>query len=222
VSALEFSAELPSRFAASRPASGGRGDSDPGDSDPIVIAELARAQVQVSARKNQCDALARALSRHLGVTLPGPGASQETPQATVLWLQPASWLIQSAPTLARSLLTDFARAHPGLASWVDQTHSRCLLRLSGSAVRAVLARLCRLDLHPRAFAPGACAATLVGHVSAVLRRVPQSDVTGDVTNDSTFDLLVAASYADWLLDELTTAADAYGWRFLAHRPTQEP
>jgi len=209
VSALDVSDYLPSRFSASRPSQGGRGDV------PLLIAEMATALIQVTARQNQHDALDAALSQYLGMTaLPGPGGSHTQAETTVIWLQPSSWLIQSPPALAARLLTDFAQTHPGLASWIDQTHGRCLLRLSGQAVRAVLARLCRLDLHERAFAPGACAATLVGHVSCLLRRVPQ---TGPNT-DSSFDVMVATSYADWLLDELTTAADAYAWRFLAHTP----
>jgi len=212
VSALELlSHRLPSRFAATRPARGG------GSIDPISISEMATALLQVTARQSRRDALDTVLYQRLGVTLPGPGVSHAADGATIIWLQPASWLIQSDSTLAASLLTDFSRAHPGLASWVEQTHGYCLLRVSGAAVRAVLARLCRLDLHERAFAPGACAATLVGHVSALVRRVPQSDAT----NDSTFDVLVAASYADWLLDELTTAADACGWQFLAHDSKRE-
>jgi len=211
VSAPDLSARLPSRFAASRAIQGGQG------SDPITITELPTALLQVTARKNQRDALAAALSERLGVALPGPGVSHAADDATVIWLQPTSWLIQSRPALAARLLTDFSRIHPGFASWVDQTHGYCLLRVSGAAVRAVLARLCRLDLHERAFAPGACAATLVGHVACLLRRVPQSDATCDAT----FDLLITASYADWLLDELTTAADATGWRFLAHDPKRE-
>jgi len=203
VSVPELSYHVPSRFAATRSRQGGRGDSA-----ALSITEVASAWVQVTARRNQQAALVATLEQCLGVALPEIGTSQATAAATVIGLQPASWLIQTSPTLAVGLLGDVARAQPGLASWVDHTHGRCLLRLSGMAVRSVLARLCRLDLHERVFAPGACAATLVGHVACLLRRVPQTDAS--------FDVLVSVSYADWLLDELTTAAAACGWRFYPH------
>jgi len=252
VYALESFDRWPSCFAAPRPGQGGQGD------NPVTIAELPVALMQVTARGKQHEPLAAALADSLGLmttsqsaslaargetrrgshpaepkapptgggeyptarsvffTLPGPGTSHGTADVSVIWLQPDSWLIQCAP-LRAAVLHQCARAHPGLAAWVDQTHGRCLLRVTGASVRTVLARLCRLDLHERAFVPGACAATLVGHVDCLLRRVPEAEST----LDPAFDLLVGSTWADWLLDELTNAADACGWRFLAHRQENE-
>jgi len=213
VSVLELFDRWPSRFAASRPVRGGQGENL---ISPITIAELPVALMQVTVRSKQREALAAALADGLGVmTLPGPGASHGAAEVTVIWLQPDSWLIQCAPSRAAAL-HECARAHPGLAAWVDQTHGCCLLRVTGASVRAVLARLCRLDLHERAFASGACAATLVGHVDCLLHRVPGAESTFDQAVDPAFDLLVGSTWADWLLDELMNAADACGWRFLAH------
>lgn len=92
-----------------------------------------------------------------------------------------------------------------MAAVVDQSHGRSVIELSGNHAQAVLARLCRLDLHERAFAPGNSASTLVGHVSCQLFRLE-----GVVPS---FGLIVGSTFAEWLLDELQAAASSYGWNF---------
>jgi sarcosine oxidase subunit gamma len=70
--------------------------------------------------------------------------------------------------------------------------------LGGVAAADVLAAGCAIDLHPRAFAPGRCARTVVGRVEVVLLARPLRD------GWPTYRLLVASSYAlalaDWLID----------------------
>ena len=191
--------ERRSRFGgASLPARGGAAQGD-----AVTIAECPATLIQVTARKGRQDALAAATLKELALALPAPGASALAGDCSALWLQPGGWLIQAPANDGNALVRRLAAALDGIAAVVDQSHGRCVLRLSGQQARAVLAKLCRLDLHPRSFAVGASATTLVGHVACTMRLVDETPA---------FDLIVGASYATWLLEELVEAADGFGWQ----------
>lgn len=195
-----FAPDRRSRFPASQARTGGRS----GDA-PLAIVERAATLVQVTARKGRQAELSAAIARTLGLDLPEAGRVASAADKAALWLQPGSWLI-AAPAEQRSELPNtLAQALSGIAAVVDQSHGRCVIEISGSEARAVLARLCRLDLHERVFAPGHSAATLVGHVSCLIHRM------GGET--PCFRLLVGSTFAEWLLDEITAAAASHGWRF---------
>ena len=71
------------------------------------------------------------------------------------------------------------------------------LALSGPRARQVLMKGCRLDLHPRAFAPGACVQTALARAQMILH---QTD------DDPSFEITVRNSFAHylatWLLDAM--------------------
>ncbi|MGH6945004.1 MAG: sarcosine oxidase subunit gamma, partial [Geminicoccaceae bacterium] len=73
----------------------------------------------------------------------------------------------------------------GRAALIDLGHGQTVLRLEGEAARKVLAKLCRVDLHPKVFAPGCVARTPLGPV-AVLIHCVEADA---------FDLYVPRSLA---------------------------
>jgi sarcosine oxidase subunit gamma len=80
----------------------------------------------------------------------------------------------------------------------DLSHARTLLRLSGPASRSVLAKLCRIDLHPRALPPGRIAQTPLGQVAALIHLVddtPSFDLylPRSLAHSATLSLLEAAT-----------------------------
>ena len=89
---------------------------------------------------------------------------------------------------------------------VDQSHGRAVLRLAGARARDVLAKGCRLDLHPRAFRPGMCAQTAIAQIGVLLHQVDERP---------TYDLYVAGGYAVDLLEWLTASAAEFGYRIEA-------
>ncbi|WP_332683345.1 sarcosine oxidase subunit gamma [Bosea sp. (in: a-proteobacteria)] len=189
-----------SRFPASRPRQGGRSGGE-----TLAIVERPATLVQVTARKGRQAELTAAAEKLLSLTLPESGRAAASAGKTALWLQPGSWLVM-APAEERSVLSaTLAQPLSGIAAVVDQSHGRCVLEVSGTQARAVLAKLCRLDLHERAFPAGASAVTLVGHVSCLVYRI-EGAAPG-------FGLIVGSTFAEWLLDELANAAAAHGWRF---------
>ncbi|HEV7324827.1 MAG TPA: sarcosine oxidase subunit gamma family protein [Bosea sp. (in: a-proteobacteria)] len=189
-----------SRFPASQARKGGRA----GDT-PLAIVERPATLVQVTARKGRQAELAAAIAKALALDLPEAGRVATASDMAALWLQPGCWLIEAPAGQRDELPGTLAQALKGIAAMVDQSHGRCVIEISGAEARAVLARLCRLDLHERVFQPGHSASTLVGHVSCLIHRLD-----GET---SSFRLLVGSTFAEWLLDELTAAAASYGWSF---------
>jgi len=189
-----------SRFPASQLRHGGRN----GDA-PLAIVERPATLVQVTARKGRQAELTAVITRTLGLDLPEAGRVASAADKAALWLQPGCWLITAPAEQRGELPATLAQALTGIAAVVDQSHGRCVIEISGGEARAVFARLCRLDLHERVFAPGHSAATLIGHVSCLIQRMD-----GDTP---CFRLLVGSTFADWLLDEITAAAASQGWSF---------
>jgi sarcosine oxidase subunit gamma len=89
------------------------------------------------------------------------------------------------------------------AGVVDQSHGRAVLRLAGPRARDVLAKGCRLDLHPRVFTPGMCAQTVIAQIGVLLH---QSDEI------PTYDLYVFSGHALDFLEWLTSGAGEFGYR----------
>jgi sarcosine oxidase subunit gamma len=122
-----------------------------------------------------------------GAGWPAPGRATSDGPRHVLWLGPDWYLLVDDRPPAE--LPDGA---------VDVSAQRTILELAGPLAPAVLAHGCALDLHPRAFAPGSCAQTMLAKAQVVLHQ------TGP---EPTYRILVRASFADylglWLLDAMT-------------------
>jgi heterotetrameric sarcosine oxidase gamma subunit len=170
----------------------------------LVIAERPRSLVHVMARKGKTNALADAIKAAFGLDLPPPGRWAAGAQADAIWVQPDGWLLEGEPSAPGALRARVAAATTGLGAAVDQSSGRSVIRFAGPPARSVLATSCRLDLHPRAFGPGSAAVTRVAHVACGIRLV-------DAT--PSFDLVIASTYARWLIEELLEASARYGVRF---------
>lgn len=151
------------------------------------------------------EAFAAAVSRALRVALPhAPMTSTQAAGATLLWLGPRSWLLvgDEAATVDDCESTRVAVNAAGGALF-DVSASYVGWRVSGAAAARVLNRACPLDLHPRAFAPGRCAQSLLGHVNALFYK------PGD---GPSFVAMVARSFAADAFHTLCEAAHADGYR----------
>jgi sarcosine oxidase subunit gamma len=124
-----------------------------------------------------------------------PNTSIGVPGGDVLWLGPDEWLLSTERPVPELL----ARWH-GEAT--DVSHGRCVLRIGGDLGWELLATRISLDLHPRAFAPGACAQTPYGGVGVLLHHLRSGE---------RFDLYIPRSYALHGWDTLRAAADEFGY-----------
>lgn len=157
----------------------------------LLAEEPFLAQVNLRAAPDALDRLGRA------VGIPLPHAVNEvrgTPDRAVLGLGPDEWLIVAPDGAADGVIGELAAA--GAASAVDVSANRTTVRLAGPSARDVLEQVCSLDLHPRAFAAGRCAQTLVGRTQAVLWQV---------TPEPGYRLLVRGSFAGYAADLLIDA-----------------
>ena len=128
--------------------------------------------------------------------MPNTATSTADGRAT-LWLGPDEWLLcapaADGAALADALGTALSGRHHSLT---DVSAMYATLALAGANARTVLMKGCRLDLHARAFAPGACMQTALARAQAILH----------MTDDQTYEITVRNSFsvylATWLLDAM--------------------
>jgi sarcosine oxidase subunit gamma len=139
----------------------------------------------------------QAVARALGVPLPRiPNTSTAGENVSSLWLGPDEWLVVSdvepPPALLERLRGALAGHH---AAVTDVSDARTIIRVTTPG--DLLAKGCGLDLHPRAFGPGACAQTLLARIPVILHRPG---------HEADIDVYVPRSFAEHLRTWLTDAA----------------
>jgi heterotetrameric sarcosine oxidase gamma subunit len=164
-------------------------------SEPLRLSAPAREIVQVLARRGQAEALAAALG------LPAPCGSSDTAFGTALWLQPGVWAIAAPPGPEAALASRLADVVGDRGTVADQSHGRCVIEIEGRAARTLLAKGCRIDLHPAAFPVGQVAVTEFAHLGAALHRA----------GEHRYALIVMATFAEELWHWLGQAAAEYGY-----------
>jgi len=167
----------------------------------VALAE--RSLAQVNLRGDAADPAFRAAVRAaLGGDVPvEPNtAAPAADGCAVLWLGPDEWLAV-APEEPAALAARLAQALAGQhAAAIDVSSSRAVIELAGPHARAVLAKGCGLDLHPRSFAAGCCAQTLLARAQVILHQVADTPE---------YRLHVRASFAAYLAEWLLDAAREY-------------
>jgi sarcosine oxidase subunit gamma len=78
---------------------------------------------------------------------------------------------------------------------VDVRDGRLAFSLKGSWAREVVAKGCSLDLHPRGFAPGACAQMLMAQCGMLIHRPSHGDHFEII-----FDAMLFGYMQAWLAD----------------------
>ena len=151
--------------------------------DPIFV---------IAPFTGKADAVSAALEAAVGLRLPAPGASGRAGDVRVLWAGQDLTLLMGAPP------PDLA----GLAAVTDQSDAWAIVAVEGAPVIDVLARLVPIDLREAAFAEGAVARTMLGHLTVgICRTGPQS-----------FEIMAMRSMAATLVHDLCEAADSVAAR----------
>ena len=165
----------------------------------IVCASLPLDVIELAALRERTQVL-KALAARRGLAFPAMGWAAAARGTVVLCVRPERWLLLTAPALPGAALGSWRDACEGCAAAIELSSAWTALHLSGPAVPEVLARGCRLDLHPAAFVPGTAAATSMAQVSVVLAAL----ATGWL-------LLTPASTARHLREWLAAAAAPFGF-----------
>jgi sarcosine oxidase, subunit gamma len=123
---------------------------------------------------------------------------------------PGEWLLLAAPS-SPDRVVDFdpdALAAPGeCVSWVDQTHGRALMRLSGPAGPRVLAKLCGIDLSEDITPDGAAFRT---SLAALATDVIRDDLPGLPGPTRSYLLHCERSSGQYLFDAVLRAGAEFG------------
>ncbi len=127
-----------------------------------IVAEPMQAVSQLLATPASVAALCDLLQ--LDAT---PGQAQQRDGRMFLPLSPNQWLVvgDGDGGTQAEVLRESVR---GVAHVTDQSHGRCCFLVRGPRARDVLAKGCRLDLHPSVVAPGFCAQTTMAQVGVLL------------------------------------------------------
>jgi len=133
-----------------------------------------------------------------GIDLPRkPNTVARLNDAAVFWLGPRSWLVLgNAPGIDGGAVFDVSA-------------SRVAFTIAGADAATLLAKHCPLDFHHSQFAPGSCAQSLFGQVSALYYRHEARDA---------FTLFVARSFARDVAHHLRASAAQYGYDEAPPRP----
>jgi heterotetrameric sarcosine oxidase gamma subunit len=123
-----------------------------------------------------------------------PGRATVNKEFTALPLSPGQWMLLAKESRHRGgLAAHVADRLEGRGYVSEQSDSRVCVRVRGPMARRVMAKGCRLDLHPTVAGPGFCAQTVMAQVGVLLHQVDDTP---------TYDLLVysgfARSFWDWM------------------------
>lgn len=115
---------------------------------------------------------------------------------------PGQWLAVVEGRAALGMLASLAAGLKGLATIIDQSDGKAVLRISGPRAREVLAKGCSLDLNPRVFKAGNAGTTPVALIDCVIWQVDETP---------SYDLAVPTSFAGSFLSWLAASAAEYGY-----------
>jgi sarcosine oxidase subunit gamma len=155
----------------------------------------------VVALRNSTGALARRVREVFGFEPPLQPRHIGGDDVAFVWTGPAQWLAIGVGVKGNALVGQLRAELSGLASISDQTDGRVVIRLRGADVRNLLVKSLPIDLHPRAFAPGHAAVTMLGQVGLYVWQVDAQP---------TYDLAVPTTYAAYVWRWIVAAAVQFG------------
>ncbi len=169
----------------------------------VIILERPNLVVaQLSAFRGKREDAARAVFEIAGLELPEGPKRAAVSGLTLIGMAPSQWLSIADGAEGRARLSRLSEALSGLASVVDQSDAKAILRVSGPRLRDALAKGCALDLHPRAFGFEDAATTQIALIPCQIWQLDDAP---------TFELAVPLSYARSFWSWLTASAGEFGY-----------
>jgi len=137
----------------------------------LTCAPLATDIIELAALRDRVHVV-RTLGARRGLNFPAFGRIAAARDILVLSVRPERWLLLTPPAPPGAALASWHGACAGCAAAVELSSALTVLHLAGPAVRDVLARGCRLDLHPDVFPAASAAASHMAQVPVVLAALP--------------------------------------------------
>lgn len=155
----------------------------------------------VLARNRAENKLADRVSQEFGVNLPRTAAYVGSSPIAFVWAGPSQWLALGDSVDGRTLEQQLRSRLSGLASVMDQSDGRTIIRIAGPNARAALAKGVLIDLHSGAFRPGDTAMTTVGYMGVHFWQIDEVP---------TYEFAIFRSFAVAFWEWLTDAAAEFG------------
>jgi sarcosine oxidase subunit gamma len=146
--------------------------------------------VELAARRGQCEKLA-AVGARRELPLPAFGRATVSGGHLAISVRPERWLLMSPPTTPGLAGAAWQQECAGTAAVIDLSSALAVFYLAGADSAEVLARGCRLDLHPTVFPTGCATATTIAQVAVIIVRLPAARLL--LTPATT-----ARHFAEWL------------------------
>jgi heterotetrameric sarcosine oxidase gamma subunit len=180
--------------------SGRRASADAADGTGLTITDctpLAKVQLRAPVGGHAAAAIGVRFGR----------AARDPAGTLVVGSGPGEWLLLAAPgetpELASRLASIAAQAPGEHVTWVDLTHGRALIRLTGSTAVNVLARICGIDTSDEITPDGAAFRSSVASVATDIIR-------DDRSGTRSYLLHCERSSGDYLFSALLRAGADYG------------
>jgi sarcosine oxidase subunit gamma len=170
----------------------GAGDGEPG---VAVTKRPGLAVLSLVARKNSDAALAAHCADRHAIALPAGPRYVPGNSLAAVGIGPGRWLLVGETADPDALCRQVAADTKDLAAVADLSDALPVLRLSGRAARAVLAKGLPIDLHPRSFGPGDAASSIAALIPLHLWQLDDGP-----TYEIAVPRSMAASFAKWLTD----------------------
>lgn len=137
----------------------------------------------------------------IGLALPEtPCTYTAGADVTAYWLAPGEWLVAATAGAEDELEGRLRSALDGAGAVVDVSAGYVRYNLRGWAATEVLMKASPYDFDRRTFGPGRCVQTVFAKTTALVA----------CDGDSSFDLAIRRSYADYFERWTADAASAYG------------
>ena len=145
------------------------------------------------------------VKKHLSEQFPArPNVFFDDVKVRVVWLGPDEWLLltkgNEIDTLTAGLTKALSKTYFAL---VDVSDNSTIIELKGKRSLEILMKGCSLDLHPKVFQPGCSVQTDLGLANIILLKIAE---------DPIFQIVVRASFADYLWNWLLDAAHEFKLR----------
>jgi heterotetrameric sarcosine oxidase gamma subunit len=127
--------------------------------------------MELAARRNRSTELAAVAARR-GLPLPPFGRATFCGGQLAISVRPERWLLLSASATPGSAGVTWQETCAGTAAVIDLSSALAIFHLAGADSAEVLARGCRLDLHPTVFPAGHAAATTIAQVAVIIVGLP--------------------------------------------------
>jgi len=164
--------------------------SAPADGRGVHFGPCATDIVELAARRGQSADLASVAARR-GLPLPVIGRATFSGGQLAISVRPERWLLLSSPATPGSAGATWQEACAGTAAVIELSSGLAVFYLTGADSTELLARGCRLDLHPTVFPAGHAAATTIAQVAVIIVGLPAARLL--LTPATT-----ARHFAEWL------------------------